>query len=200
MGGILRHELLLGGARMVHVSPSQGCRNPSARRGQRLMAEPGLTTSQRPPSGWAIRQKLQRLRQCDPGCGGGEEQQPMTKSMSRTPPKLLRSPAKTTSLLAGDELAGRLGGEPSHGDGVRNELRGGTRCCATSNTAFVRDFYEFLDARHCMSNKITQHGADRNVKGSPHQTSSSQQLLAVSLSAACLLLASCVHQKVRGSS
>ena len=181
---------------MVHVSSSQGCRNPSARRGQRLMAEPGLTTSQRPPSGWAIRQKLQRLRQCDPGCGGGEEQQPMTKSMSRTPPKLLRSPAKTTSLLAGDELAGRLGGEPSHGDGVRNELRGGTRCCATSNTAFVRDFYEFLDARRYMSNKITQHGADRNVKGSPHQTSSPQQLLAVSLSAACLLLACCVHQSV----
>ena len=75
---------------MVHVSSSQGCRNPSARRGQRLMAEPGLTMSQRPPSGWAIRQKLERLRQCDPGCGGGEEQLSMTKFMSRTLPKLMR--------------------------------------------------------------------------------------------------------------
>ena len=156
------------------------------------MAEPGLTMSQRPPSGWAIRQKLERLRQCDPGCGGGQ-QRTLTKLMSRTPPKLMRGPLRLRRLLTGMSSPAGLEGNPPVVTESETSSSADSRDSGTSNTDFVTDFCEFLDARRYMSNKITQHGADRNVKGSPHQTSSPNSCLRFRCQLlACCLLAVCI--------
>ena len=155
---------------------------------ERNLFELGLYEEPRTPLWLSQRQTLERLRHGDPGCGDDRRHEDFDFADADEVDAIA---AKMTSLSVGDSSLTSLERtwprQRSLGRAARDLNPGRrTKTRQLSLEVLVRVLLDDNDGRCYMAtHNITQHGADRNVKGSSHQTSSPQQLLAVAFSACC---------------